>query len=132
MILLDTHVLLWLRFGDARLGSRARLEIDRAWQSDEVGVSAISFWEVALLKDKGRIQFREDVDGWRRKQLEQGMAEVPVDGAIAIRAVGLADFHADPADRLIVATALEGHQLVTADERILDWAGPLSRIRADQ
>ena len=132
MILLDTHVLLWLRLGDARLGPKARLEIDRAWQAGEVGVSAISFWEVALLKDKGRIRFREDIGGWRREQIEQGMAEVAVDGAIAIRAVGLADFHADPADRLIVATALEGYRLVTADERILDWAGPLSRVRADQ
>lgn len=41
------------------------------------------------------------------------------------------DFHADPADRLIVSTALDGHRLVTADQRILDWPGPLSRLRAD-
>ena len=132
MILLDTHVVLWMRLGDARLGPNARLEIDRAWQSGEVGVSAISFWEVALLKEKGRIRFPEDVSHWRRELLEQGVAEVAVNGAIAIRAVGLADLHADPADRLIVATALEGHRLVTADERILGWAGPLSRVRADQ
>ena len=132
MILLDTHVVLWMRLGDARLGPNARLEIDRAWQSGEVGVSAISFWEIALLKDKGRIRFPEDVSQWRREQLEQGVAEVAVNGAIAIRAVGLADFLADPADRLIVATALEGHRLVTADERILGWTGPLSRVRADQ
>ncbi len=132
MILLDTHVILWLRLGVARLGPDARLEIDRAWQSGEVGVSAISFWEIALLKDKGRIRFPEEVGHWRREQLEQGVAEVAVNGAIAIRAIGLPDFHADPADRLIVATALEGHRLVTADERILGWAGPLSRVRADQ
>ena len=124
--------MLWMRLGDARLGANARVEIDRAWQSGEVGISAISFWEVALLKDKGRIRFPEDVSRWRREQLEQGVAEVAVNGAIAIRAVGLAGFHADPADRLIVATALEGHRLVTADERILGWSGPLSRVRADQ
>ena len=132
MILLDTHVILWMRLGDARLGRGARLEIERAWQSGEVGVSAISFWEIALLKDKGRIRFPEDVGHWRREQLEQGVAEVPVNGTIAIRAIGLPDLHADPADRLIVATALEGHRLVTADERILSWEGPLSRVRADQ
>jgi PIN domain nuclease of toxin-antitoxin system len=56
--------------------------------------------------------------------------EIPVDGEIGIRATGLADFHGDPADRLIVATALGGHQLVTADERILDWPGALGRLRA--
>jgi PIN domain nuclease of toxin-antitoxin system len=56
--------------------------------------------------------------------------EIPVDGEIGIRATGLADFHGDPADQLIVATALGGHQLVTADERILDWPGALGRLRA--
>lgn len=132
MILLDTHVMLWLRLGEARLGARARLEIDQAWQSGEVGVSAISFWEVALLKDKGRIRFPEEVGLWRREQLEQGVVELAVDGEIGIRAVSLADFHADPADRLIVATALEGHRLVTADERILGWSGRLSRLRATE
>ena len=85
-----------------------------------------------MLKDKGRIRFPEDVGMWRREQLDQGVVEVAVDGKIGIRAIGLTDFHADPADRLIVATALEGHRLVTADERILDWAGRLSRLRATE
>jgi PIN domain nuclease of toxin-antitoxin system len=131
-MLLDTHVLLWLRLGDARLGTGARIEIDRAWQAGQVGVSAISFWEVAMLKDKGRIRFPEDVALWRREQLEQGMVEIAVDGEIGIRAVGLADFHADPADRLIVATALQGHRLVTADQRILDWLGEVGRLDANR
>ena len=55
MILLDTHAALWLRSGDIRLGPIARTEIQRAWESDEVGLSAISFWEMAMLRDKGRI-----------------------------------------------------------------------------
>ena len=132
MIILDTHVILWMRTGDARLGPNARLEIDQAWASEEVAVSVISFWEIAMLQHKGRIRFPENVSLWRRQLLEQGMAEIAVNGEIAVRAIGLADFHADPADRLIVATALEGHRLVTADERILGWSGPLSRVRADR
>ena len=132
MILLDTHVMLWLRLGVARLGTGARREIDRAWQTGELAVSAISFWEVALLRDKGRIRFPGDVGSWRREQLAQGVIEIAVDGDIGIRAVGLAGFHADPADRLIVASALQGHRLVTADERILDWPGQLSRLDARQ
>ena len=130
MILLDTHVMLWLRSGEPKLGTRARVEIDRAWQSDEVAVSAISFWEVAVLKAKGRIDFAEDVARWRREQLDQGVVEIPVDGEIGIQAVGLAGFHADPADRIIVATALRGHLLATADGDILDWTGNVSRLDA--
>ena len=130
MILLDTHVLLWLRMGDQRLGAASRLAIDQAWQSGDLGVSAISYWEVAMLKQKGRIRFPEDIGLWRREQLEQGMIEIAVNGEIGIRAINLADFHADPADRLIVATALEGHRLATADERILSWPGELKRLRA--
>jgi PIN domain nuclease of toxin-antitoxin system len=70
---------------------------------------------------------------WRASLLAEGMREVPLDGEIAIAAVGLPDFHKDPADRLIVATALdEGARLVTSDTRILAWPGPLARIDARQ
>ncbi len=130
MILLDTQALLWLRLGSSRLGPGARHQIERAWQDDQVGVSAISFWEVAMLKEKGRLRLHGDVAQWRRELLEQGVIEIPVDGEIAIRAGSLPDVHGDPADRIIIATALEGHQLVTADQRILDWSGSISRLDA--
>lgn len=83
-----------------------------------------------MLKQKARIIFTEDVAAWRRSQLEQGLTELPLTGLIGIRAAELADLHADPADRIIVATALEGHQLLTADDRILNWSGQLSRLDA--
>ena len=121
-----------MRRGDGRLGRVARREIERAWQSDELAVSAISFWEVAMLVDKGRIRLDDNVQAWRREHLEQGVVEVPVDGEIGIRATGLPSFHADPADRLIVATALAGHRLVTSDRRILGWPGRLSRLDATE
>ncbi len=130
MILLDTHVLLWLLVGSRRLGAGARLEIDRAWRDGEVCVSAISFWEVALLKSKGRIDSPEEVEQWRLEQIEQGLVEVAVSGEIGIRAANLPAFVADPADRLIVATALGGHRLVTADRHLLDWPGALRRLDA--
>ena len=130
MILLDTHVLLWLRVGESRIGPRTRHEIEQAWQSGEVAVSSISFWEIALLQERGRIKFHREPEPWRRELLEQGLLEVPVDGEIGIRAVELADFHADPADRLIVATALGGSRLLTADKRILAWTGRLDRLNA--
>lgn len=130
MTLLDTHVLLWLRVGEQRLGPRARREIDRAWRSDEVCVSSISFWEISMLQKKGRIALRSEIEPWRHELLSEGIIEIPIDGQVGIRAVGLVGFHSDPADRLIVATALNGHRLVTADERILDWAGRLDRLAA--
>ena len=83
-----------------------------------------------MLKDKGWITFPDDVRSWRREQLAQGWIEIPVNGEIAARAGLLPDIHGDPADRLIVATALHGHELVTADERILAWPGPLQRLDA--
>ena len=83
-----------------------------------------------MLKKRGRIQLHEGVAAWRREQLAQGMIEVAVDGAIGVRASNLAAFHADPADRLIVATALQGHRLITADARILGWSGDVNRVSA--
>ena len=88
MMLLDTHTALWLRAGDARLGPVARAEIQRAWESDAVALSAISFWEIAMLRDKDRIRYPVDVELWRREFLAQGMVEIPIDGEIAARAWG--------------------------------------------
>ncbi len=123
MIVADTHALIWLWTGASRLGTGARLTLDDALRAGELAVSAIAFWEVAMLKSKSRLDFPDDVGLWRRELFGQGLTEIPVDGEIGIRAYDLADFHSDPADRSIVATAQEGHRLVTADQRILDWPG---------
>ena len=130
MVLLDTSALLWLWAGDARLGRQARETIDFALRAERLAVSAISFWEVAMLRGKGRLSFPEDVGLWRREILAQGVIEIPVTGDVAARAGALEGLPGDPGDRLIVATALEGHRLVTSDTRILAWAGTLDRLNA--
>ncbi len=131
VILLDTHVLLWLRIGDQRLGQRTREALEPSWTAQAVAVSAISFWEVAMLRDKGRVRLLQDIGSWRRTLLDDGLVEIPVDGEIGTRAAEPASLPGDPADRLIVATALlGGHQLVTADRRILGWTGQLRRLDA--
>ena len=79
---------------------------------------------------RGRISLSLDLDTWRLELLEQGLVEIPVSGRVAARAGLLSLMHGDPADRLIVATALEGHELVTADRQILNWPGDLSRLDA--
>ena len=130
MILLDTHVLLWEEHGDPRLGPKTRRMLERTLHEGAAAVSAISFWEAGMQSQKGRLNLTPSPDAWRRDLLKQGLVEIPVDGAIAVRAGLLTDIHGDPADRIIVATALEGHRLVTADQRMLDWPGNLNRLDA--
>ena len=130
MILLDTHALWWQGEGNPRLGPRARRVIERAFEENEAAVSAISFWEVAMRVQKNQLDLLSDVAAWRHDMLSRGLREIPVDGDIATRAGLLADMHGDPADRLIVATALEGHQLLTSDRRLLEWPVSLNRLDA--
>ena len=130
MIILDTHVLIWHENGDRRLGTQARREFGRALQSGEAAVSAISFWEIGMQVRKDRLGFLIDPHAWRRDLLNRGLIEIPVDGDIASRAGLLARIHGDPADRIIVATALEGHRLMTADRQILERPGALSCLNA--
>ena len=132
MILLDTHALIWLLLDDRRLGRQARQIIAGAWPDNEVAVSAISFWEIAMLGAKGRLELLVDAGAWRAGMLDEGLVEIAVDGEIALHAGSLRDLNGDPADRIIVATALTGHQLVSADQRILDWPGPLPRLDATE
>ena len=130
MMVLDTIAPLWLRTGSSRHGSQARDGIDNALRAGELAVSAISFWEVALLQSKGRISFPEDVAPWRSEPLRDGLKEIPVDGDVAVRAVRLEGLPADPVDWIIIATARAGNRLVTADRQILDWDGPLLWVDA--
>ena len=132
MILLDTHILIWFHTGDRRLGPRANREITRALLEDNAAVSAISFWEIGMRIQKNHINLGLTLDAWHRALIQDGFIEIPVDGGIATLAGLLTELHGDPADRLIVATALGGHRLVTADRRILDWPGSLDRMDATE
>ena len=122
MLVLDTHVLVWLDEGNPRLGTNALQTINRALASGQLGVASISFWEIAMLVRKKRLDIQIELDVWRIELLQKGLLEIPLQGSIALRAGQLQAFHGDPADRMIVATALENSAiLVTADKKILDW-----------
>lgn len=100
----------------------------RAWAKNSVAVSAISFWEIAVLCDRRRIRLPVPVAEWRKTLLGSGLIEWPVDGDVALRANDLATLPVDPADRFIVATALCRHaDVMTADTTLLDWRHALSR-----
>jgi PIN domain nuclease of toxin-antitoxin system len=123
LLLLDTHVLLWLVSGDARLGDEANRAIESAAHSRGVLVSAITPWEVGLLAGKKKIELHQDALEWIRAVLmKPGMGLAPLEPEIAVRSTCLPfEMHADPADRILVATARHlGATLVTADKKLLE------------
>ncbi len=129
--MLDTHVLVWLDEANLRLGTEAIEHINSAFQAGNIMVSAISFWEVAMLVRKGRLRLNMDLSVWRNDFMEQGLIELPVTGEIGIKAAGLESFHGDPADRMIAATALQHSlTLLTADEKLLDCQLAVTRLDA--
>jgi PIN domain nuclease of toxin-antitoxin system len=133
MLLLDTHVLVWLAEGNQRLGSNALEKINQALADGQLGVASISFWEIAMLIEKGRLEFRIELGTWRHDLLQDGLQEIPLTGSAAIQAGQFEDFHGDPADRMIVATALvNGAILVTADKKILGWNKLKQKIDASR
>jgi PIN domain nuclease of toxin-antitoxin system len=122
VIVLDTHALVWWVSAPRRIPARARRLIDGAIDAgDLIGVSSISVWEVAMLVERGRLELRVPVDAWIASVEALPFFQfLPIDNRIAFRAVSLAGFpHRDPADRMILATALGlGATLVTADTRL--------------
>lgn len=133
MLLLDTHTLVWLAAGHPSLGTRATRLIDRALMASSVSVSAFTFWEIAMLIERGRLRHIRDPKDLRAQALAKGIQELPIDGVIAIAAAELRAFHGDPADRIILATALEhGATLVTADATLREWKHGLKTIDASR
>lgn len=134
-MLLDTHVLVWALEDDPRLGPLARAALERAEAEGAVSVAAITPWEIATLVQKGRLALAEDVGVWLDAALALPVLRLaPLEPAIAVDSVRLpGSLHADPADRLIIATARHLRvPLLTADRAILDYgaAGHVAVIDA--
>lgn len=130
MILLDTHVLIWLDQDNPKLGPGCRTAIDEALAADDLAVSAISFWEVAMLVAKQRLAIAMTPHQWRRDLIAAGIRELPLDGRVGLVAAGLA-LHRDPADRFVAATAtINDAILATADQRLLAWQANVERLDA--
>ena len=84
-----------------------------------------------MLIEKGRLEMRSEVELWRQSLIDNGLQEISLTGNIAIRSALLENFHGDPADRMIVATAIHmSSTLCTADEKILSWEQSLQRLDA--
>jgi len=120
LILLDTHVWVWLCHGDSRLPSE--LQYVRETHADgELMVSAISCWEVAKLVERGRLELPLALPVWMDMALGgSGVTLVPLSASIAVASTTLpGEFHRDPADQIIVATSrVLDIPLATCDQRI--------------
>ena len=119
MILLDTHVLIWMSSDPNRLSRKAREAIREARQSTGIAVASITLWELAWLAENHRIQIASSVEAFVRESISRVIV-MPMTPEVVALAVRLPDtYPKDPADRLIVSTAIiDGLVLVTADERI--------------
>jgi PIN domain nuclease of toxin-antitoxin system len=124
LLLLDTHALVLLAFAEP-MSRASRAAIDAATPEGNVLVSPVSAWEIGLLVAKGRLRLFLDPMTWIETFLSRpGIRLTSLSIAAATRSSFLPDpFHADPADRLLVATARElAAPLVTRDRKILDYA----------
>lgn len=118
MIVLDTHAWIWWVSDRSKLSEPARARIE---QATDIGICAVSCWEVAMLVSKERIRFDRDVLTWIHQALQQPRVRlVPLMPEIAVAATRLAaGLPGDPADRMIVASALRlDADLVTRDRAL--------------
>ena len=125
LILLDTHAWIWYLTAPENLSAAARESVDRERSRRGMRVSSISVWELFMLVKKGRLELAISPSTFLRHAEQLSYIDyVPVDNQIARISVELPDLHDDPADRLIVATALAlSCPIVSKDIRLRSCPG---------
>jgi PIN domain nuclease of toxin-antitoxin system len=121
VILLDTHVLVWMVADEDRLSRHAKSAIQRARLSDGLGIADVTIWELAFLIARGTLRTHSTIENTVRNFVTRsGVSVKPITAEIAVLATQFPeDYPKDPIDRLIGATArAEGIALITRDERI--------------
>ena len=124
MILLDTHIWVWWIDNNQRLTTKHRQWI-QTYQSQGLGVSIVSCWEVAKLVEKNRLSFSCSVNEWLEEALAYpGVQLLDLTLSIVVDSTQLSGFHSDPFDQIIVATArIYQCPLLTADAKIISYSG---------
>lgn len=123
MILLDTHIWIWWVHGEEFI-TKAQLEIIKSNESNIIGISAISCWEVAKLVELKRLELPCSISKWFDQAINYpGVQIIGLSPEIAIESTNLpGEFHKDPADQIIVASSrVYDCPLVTSDKRIIDY-----------
>ena len=125
MIVLDTHAWVWFISNPENLSKRAAKAVKGAVKDKSILISSISAWELALLVRKKRLKLTIEVSDWIAKSESLPFIQfVPVTNSIAVKSVNLPiPLHPDPADRIIIATALSvGAPLVTKDDKLIGYS----------
>lgn len=124
MIVLDTHIWIWWVHGDGKL-TREYYEYIQEQESQGLGISTISCWEVAKLVEYGRLVLPRSVDEWLDEALAYpGINFLELTPRICVESTQLPGaFHRDPADQIIVATArVHNCPIVTVDRKIREYS----------
>ena len=108
MILLDTHAWIWFLSDPGLISQKAIELVEKAVHNNAVYISSISIWEIALLVAKKRLILKIEISEWISKAERLRFFQfLPVDNSIALKSVNLPQpLHSDPADRIIIASAL--------------------------
>jgi PIN domain nuclease of toxin-antitoxin system len=118
MLLLDTHVFVWLASAQKHLSLRAKQAILQ--NADELYISSISALEIAILVKRNRLRLPVGASEFVERALKQhGIHEIPVDRRVAIASATLPDIHHDPFDRIILATALLNDMSILSKDRVI-------------
>jgi PIN domain nuclease of toxin-antitoxin system len=125
MILLDTHVWIWWLLGEGPLLEEERETLNEHAANNEIAISAASIWEAERLHQKGIIQLQPDFKTWVNLATQQGVCTVvPINKEVILAQQRLPDnFPDDPADQLIVATALLKKYPLATKDRVLQELG---------
>jgi len=121
-LLLDTHIWWWWVTGEARLSAAQRRQLRGVSPNEPALLSDISLWEIATLASLGRIELDVPLRDWLENASAPPLVQrCEISPAVAAEVATLPDsFHRDPADRILVATALvHGAKLLTSDRRIV-------------
>ena len=126
-LLLDTQLLLWAAGEPKRLSRKARGYLNDL--DNELLFSAASLWEITIKRMLGRDDFRVEPRVLRRGLLDNGYVELAITGLHAVGIDALPAVHKDPFDRLLLSQALaEGLPLLTADDELAKYGGPVRRV----
>lgn len=124
MIIIDTHILLWWKLEDDSLKIEYKNILEHK-STEVIGISAVSIMEIICLYDRNRINLPEIPERWIAEiMIDPKIAVIPISAQIAIDAFRLpGDFHKDPADRIIVASArILNCPILSQDSKILDYS----------
>jgi len=126
-LLLDTHILLWAAAEPQKLPGSALELLENP--SNPLHFSSASIWEVVIKNSLGRPDFHVDPHLLRRGLLDNGYLELPISSQHTLAVSHLPDIHKDPFDRILIAQAeSEGFLLLTSDELVAKYPGPIQKL----